>query len=164
MNIVLSGMPGSGKTTVSLILGKMLNAEVLDTDAVITAKHGEISKIFETHGEEYFRELESLAVEEVCAKKGAIISTGGGCLLKERNRNNLKKSGKIVFLRTSLNELLKRTAGDTSRPLLQGEKRQRLEKLLTERTPVYEECADITLDTDGLTPEQVAIKITELLK
>ena len=164
MNIVLIGMPASGKTTVAAALAKDLGLKVLDTDALIVEKHGEINKIFKKFGEEYFRNLESEAVKEVVENTNAVISTGGGCPLRKENVLALKKSGKIIFLRTSITELIRRTEGDGTRPLLKGEREERLKSLLSVRTPVYEEAADFTVDTDGLTPEEIAKKITEFIK
>ncbi|MDE7082238.1 MAG: shikimate kinase [Clostridia bacterium] len=164
MNIILMGMPASGKTTVAGILCKALGAELVDTDALVVEKHGEINKIFEKFGEERFRDLESAAVEYASNKQDAVISTGGGCVLRKENVERLQKSGKIIFLRTSLNELLKRTEGDGARPLLKGEREERLKSLLAARTPLYESAADFTVDTDGLTPKGIVNKITEFLK
>ena len=164
MNIVLIGMPASGKTTVAEILGKNLGAQVVDTDALIVKRHGEINKIFEKFGEEHFRNLESEAVKEVANNTNAVISTGGGCPLRRENVLALKKNGKIVFLRTSITELIKRTEGDGTRPLLKGEREERLKSLLTVRTPIYEDASDLTIDTDGRTPEEIAKKITEFIR
>lgn len=164
MNIILIGMPASGKSTVAEILGRALCAEVFDTDALVVRKHGEINKIFEEFGEEYFRDLESAAVKEVAKKTNSIISTGGGCPLREENVQALKKDGKIIFLRTSVTELIKRTERDGTRPLLKGEREERLKALLSARTRVYESAADFTVDTDGLLPEEIAKKITEFIR
>lgn len=157
-------MPGSGKTTVSKVLGKLLNAEVIDTDELIVAEHGAITQIFANHGEAYFRNLETQAVKKVCAHDNAVVSTGGGCLLREGNVLEFKKCGKIVYLKASLETLLTRVEGDTSRPLLAGDVKARLSRLLKERSGIYECSADITIETDSLTPHEVAIKITELIK
>ena len=164
MNIVLIGMPASGKTTVAAVLAKNLGLKVLDTDAIVVEKYGEINKIFEKYGEEHFRNLESEAVKEVAKNANAVISTGGGCPLRKENVLALKKSGKIIFLRTSITELVKRTEGDGTRPLLKGEREERLKSLLFVRTPIYEVAADFTVDTDGLTPEEIAKIITEFLR
>ncbi|MDE6613744.1 MAG: shikimate kinase [Clostridia bacterium] len=163
MNIVLTGMPASGKTSVAKQLEK-LGRVVRDTDAEIVKRHGEISGIFRTHGEEYFRKLETEEVKRLSQKNGLVIATGGGCLLRQENVNLLKASGKIVYLRTGLETLYKRAKDSTSRPLLNGNTREKLEKLYDERTPVYERNADIIIDTDGLKPEEIARQITELIK
>ena len=161
MNIVLSGMPGSGKTTIANEFRK-LGKKVYDTDEEIVKSYGRIADIFANYGEEYFRDLESQAVEKLSALSDAIIATGGGCLLREKNAASFKKSGKIVYLRTSRDTLEKRLQGDTERPLLQGGIRERLDKLFKEREHIYQNTADIIVDTDGRTPEQIAQLITEL--
>lgn len=160
MNIVLAGMPGCGKTTVALEFVN-LGRTVVDTDREIAKRYGKISKIFDKHGELYFRELESEAVERLSALDNCVISTGGGCLMRERNVNALKQNGKIVYLRAKIETLLKRIGNGSGRPLLYGGGRPALEKLYVARTPVFEWAADLIIDIDDLLPEQTAKKITE---
>lgn len=162
MNIILAGMPGCGKSTVARILGKKLNFRVVDTDELIVEKYGVISEIFEKFGEECFRNFETQVVKEIVTLKDLVVSTGGGCLLREENRTLFKSCGKIVFLRTGIETLSQRLQGDTSRPLLKGDLQNRLQTLMRERAPIYENSADIVIDTDGISPEEVAEKITEL--
>lgn len=162
MNIVLAGMPGCGKSTVARILGKKLGFRVVDTDELIVEKYGAISDIFEKFGEECFRNFETQVVKDIASYDNCVVSTGGGCLLREENRTLFKSCGKIVFLRTQLATLSQRLAGDTTRPLLKGDMQSRLHKLMEERAPIYENSADIVIDTDTLTPEEAADKITEL--
>ena len=164
MNIVLAGMPGSGKTTVSEILSLRGGYKLVDTDSLIVEKHGEISKIFSEHGEEYFRNLETQAVEAACALNNAVIATGGGCLLRKKNAGLFKKTGKIIYLRTRISTLLRRLEGDTSRPLLTGDRERRLKELFSARAHIYEEAADYAVDTDNHTPDEVAEKIMELIR
>ena len=163
MNIVLAGMPGSGKTTVAKAFKKS-GYIVYDTDEEIVKQHGNISEIFAKHGEEYFRNLETEAVRKLSALSDAVISTGGGCLLKSENVALLKKNGKIVYLRTEPETLIRRVEGNSDRPLLQGGARERINTLYAARKSIYESAADITVDTDELTPEKVAEKIMELIK
>ena len=153
-NIIFIGMPGCGKTTL-INLCRRYGREVWDTDAYIENLHGSISDIFAKHGEEYFRRLETDAVREICKKDDCFISTGGGCVMREENVNIFKESGKIVYLKASIRTLLNRLEGDTSRPLLAGNKEERLTELFNKRASVYESVADIVVETDGLTPDEV---------
>lgn len=164
MNIVLVGMPGSGKSSVSEILANSLNMSVVDTDGIIVSRFGEINKIFADHGEEYFRGLESKVIAEVSLMDNAVISTGGGSILKSENVENLKKNGKIVYLKTELKTLVARTLGDTSRPLLAGDCENKLRSLLNARASLYEACADLVVETDDISSKEIAEKITELVR
>ncbi|MDE5943133.1 MAG: shikimate kinase [Clostridia bacterium] len=163
MNIVLAGMPGSGKSTVADLLAKH-GKTVFDTDALIVEEHGKISEIFEDFGEEYFRRLETETVKKLCALDGIVIATGGGCLLKEENVKYLKGVGKIVYLRARSETLIKRVQGDTTRPLLAGNIEEQIKRLYKERAAIYEGAADIIIDTDGLSPEQTIQRILRSLK
>ncbi len=150
-------MPGSGKTTVGEILSRDLSVPLVDTDDEIVKAHGEINKIFADFGEQYFRDLET----EECKKlslKDAVISTGGGTLIREENREILKATGKIVYLRTKVETIEKRLSGDDTRPLL---KTGSVQDLFSRRRGIYEGAADITVDTDDLSPEEIARRIEE---
>ena len=161
MNIILAGMPASGKTTVSKELGKISNRKVIDTDALIVERHGEINKIFEKFGEQYFRDKETEIVKEVSILNNAVISVGGGCLLRQENTESLKSNGKIIYLKATLKTLVDRVQGDTTRPLLKGGAEANLKKLLEAMQKIYEAAADFTVETDNLTPLQIAVKIKE---
>lgn len=158
--IILIGMPGCGKTTVTDLYKKNYGGQVYDTDGLIESRYGSINKIFAERGEEYFRNIETETIREVCGyADGAFIATGGGAVLREENVKLFKNCGKIIFLRTKSETLLKRLESDDSRPLLMGDRKERLTKLYNERLPVYERVADIIIDTDGLTPEEVLERI-----
>lgn len=162
MNIVLTGMSGCGKTSVAQVFNSS-GKTVVDTDCLIEKRHGKISEIFARSGERYFRDLETRAVKEVSALDGVVIATGGGCVLRAENVELLKANGKIFYLRARTDTLIKRLEGDTARPLLQGGVRDRIIKLYSERAQIYENSADYVIDTDELTPEETANKITELI-
>ncbi len=164
MNIVLAGMPGCGKTTVGAALSKKLGWKLIDTDALVVEKYGNISDIFATRGEEYFRKLECGAAEYAAAQNDAVISTGGGCLINDRNVNTFRRHGKIIYLKTEIAELLRRLKDDDTRPLLKGDAEANLKNLYARRAHIYEQAADYTLSTDGLSPDAIAQKIMEIIK
>lgn len=162
MNIVLCGMMGCGKTTVAAQLEKH-GYTVVDTDSVIVERYGSIADLFAKRGEEYFREIETRITAEIAKNySDAVISTGGGCVLRKENVKNLKAGGKIIYLRARAETLIKRLQGDASRPLLQGGLEERVNGILNARAAVYERVADHIIDTDELTALQVAEKIREI--
>ncbi|MBQ7913273.1 MAG: shikimate kinase [Clostridia bacterium] len=167
MNLILSGMMGSGKTTVGIKIAERTGRSWVDTDGLIEARHGKISDIFEKYGEAHFRALERNAVQELSEKDGLIISTGGGLVLRAENVDMLKQNGKIVFLRAGLETLSKRLSADGTRPLLQSKTESvnaRIAKLLAERTPVYEQTADYVVDVDKKTADELANEIINLIQ
>lgn len=164
MNVVLCGMMGCGKTAVSKAYSQLYGVEMVDTDAVIVERHGEISAIFATYGEEQFRNIETSVTKEVASSfNNAVISLGGGCVLRSENVEALKQSGKIFYLRTKAETIIKRLKGDSTRPLLQGDLEERVNSILAKRSSIYESVADVIIDTDGLTPEEIAKKIRTLI-
>lgn len=156
MNIVLSGMMGSGKTTVARALENIYGFSVVDTDEIIVRRHGEINAIFRDFGEQAFRDIESETVKEVSALDGYVISLGGGVVLRKSNVEELKKNGKIFYLRTKAETVIARVKGDSTRPLLQGDLEERVHTILKNRSKVYEEAADVIVDTDDKSPEEIA--------
>lgn len=163
MNIILAGMPGCGKTTVSTQIAAISGRELADTDELIVRKYGKISDIFEKFGDEYFRQLETKAVKEAAEIQNAVIATGGGCLMRDENVAIFKRSGKIIYLKTGLDTLYNRLQGDDTRPLLKGDMKERLKNLYMERSERYEKVADFTVTTDGATPREIAKQILELI-
>lgn len=161
MNVILCGMMGSGKTTVSLALAKLMGFERADTDEYIVSRYGNISEIFEKQGEAYFRGLETQVAAELSEKDRLVISTGGGLVLNKQNVELLRKNGVIVYLRANLSTLVKRLSKDKDRPLLKGGEslEKRLASLSQERAPIYEEVSNYTVDVDGKTPEEIAGEI-----
>ncbi len=159
-NIVLTGMPGSGKSTV----GKLLNIdgfEFIDTDTEIEKRCGStIKEIIGTKGEKYFRDLEGQIIRDVSSQSCRIISTGGGAILREENVRALKQNGKLFFINANLSRL--RATDD--RPLSDTE--DKLAKLYAQRIDIYRKTADITVP-DMETPEALAqyilAKRTELI-
>lgn len=160
MNIILAGMPGSGKSSVGEALARALGYGFADTDKKITERYGEITKIFAERGEKFFRELESEVAEEVCRLSNVVVATGGGCLLNEKNVKCLKSCGRIIYLKTSVKELLKRLEGDFTRPLLKDGVEGNLRRIYKARKEIYERAADIEVITDGKTPDEIVKEIT----
>ena len=167
MNVILCGMMGAGKTTIGIKIAELTGRRWYDTDGCIVDKHGKISDIFEYYGEAHFRKLETEIVKELSQKDGLVISSGGGLVLKKENNELLQRNGKIVFLRATVETLAKRLKVDGERPLLQTSTesiRQRLERLLKERMPVYEHVADLIVDVDGKTPEEIAKEVVQKIE
>jgi len=165
-NVFLIGMPGCGKSTVAAVFDWKCNEQTYDTDGIIESRHGDITKIFAEHGEEYFRNLETEVLKEIDSVEfDCWVSVGGGCILRDENVRIMKSDGnKVVYLRTKLSTLEERLKNDTSRPLLHGNLHERLRKLYAGRAAIYESVADIIVDTDGLTAEEVFDKICKILK
>ncbi len=148
-NLVLVGMPGCGKTTVGRALAKLSGRALLDLDAEIARQGGRsIPEIFREEGEAAFREMESRVLAQVTAdRSGWIIATGGGAVLRPENREALRRTGRVCFLRRELGELA--TQG---RPLSQGGS---LEEMYRQRLPLYQRTADFEAENRG-TPEETA--------
>ena len=151
-NIVLVGPMGSGKTTVGRRLAHALNQVFFDTDHEIINKTGvTIDHIFDIEGEEGFRERESKILENLCQMSNIILATGGGIVILSKNRKILKNSGLVVYLSSSVNQLLKRTAKSKTRPLLENSsnRRKTITELLKARDVYYREVASFVVDTTG---------------
>lgn len=140
-NIVLVGMPGSGKSTVGKLLAERLQREFVDTDEMIEEKENKkIPEIFAEHGEEYFRDVETLCVREAGKRMGLVIATGGGAILREENRNAIKENSVVVFLERDLLSL-----ATDGRPLSSSE--EKLKKMQEIRYPIYKAVSDFTVET-----------------
>ena len=152
-NIVLIGMPASGKTTVGNILAKKMNRQIIDTDELIVRREGKaISDIFRENGEDYFRRAESDVISEVSSMTGVIISTGGGAVLRESNVDSLKKNGRLYFIDRPLEALIP----TSDRPL--ASTRAAIERRYNERYSTYLSSSDVTIDASS-GAEDVAEKI-----
>ena len=157
-NIILIGMPASGKTTIGMALAEKLpNYTLIDTDSVIERTQGmSISKIFEKYSEDYFRKLEYDTIKLVCTGKNKIISIGGGAFENPDNRITLLKFGKVFYLKSDLDVLYYRISKDSSRPLLNNENpREVLENLLKKRNENYQK-AHYVIDTSAKSEEEIA--------
>ncbi|MDE3010974.1 MAG: shikimate kinase [Pseudomonadota bacterium] len=148
-NIFLVGLMGAGKTTVGRALARRLHLEFLDCDQEIEARSGvPVRTIFEVEGEAGFRARESAMIEELSARQGIVLATGGGAVIDPANRRLLHERGITIYLRARVEDLYRRTRHDRERPLLQtADPLARLRELLTVRQPFYEEVAHLILDT-----------------
>ena len=167
-NICLIGYMGSGKTTVGRLVAERLGLAFADTDEMIVMREGRsIPDIFREDGEAYFRKLEEELIAELSEDIGlmnTVLSTGGGIVLSPLNRKNLKKTGKVIYLRASAECLYDRVRNDTGRPLLDTEDvLTRIKEMLAVRSALYEEAADVILDTDGLDICQTVTAVAETL-
>ncbi len=156
-NIVLVGMPGSGKSTVGRLLSEMTGRGFTDTDDVISEKYGVISEIFSKYGEGYFRHRESEAVKEAAKKGGYVIATGGGAILRQENVDALRQNGVIFFLNRPLEDIMP----TSDRPL--SSDFEALKKRFDERYDKYKAAGDYEIFIDG-NPENAAKKILEIMK
>lgn len=165
-NIYLIGPTGSGKTAVGKQLATDTGMMFMDSDHEIERRTGvEINYIFEKEGETGFRERETGMIRELASLEGVVIATGGGAVLEKVNREQLAASGVIVYLKTDVSEQLRRTGRSRKRPLLNKRNpRKVLEEMAVVRGPLYEEMADLSLDTSHQRVRSVARKLKELLE
>ena len=151
-NIVLVGHMGSGKTTVGRRLAHKLNQDFFDTDHEVIGKTGvTIDHIFDIEGEDGFRERESKILENLCQMSNIILATGGGIVILPKNRKILRNTGLVVYLFSSVDQLLKRTAKSKTRPLLENsaDRRKTITELVDARDVYYREVASLVVDTTG---------------
>ena len=167
MNLFLIGYRGSGKTTVAPLVAKQLGWTVVDADERVESDSGiSIAQIFEQFGEPEFRQRETAAIKALCGGDELVVSLGGGAPIFPDNRELISKSGKTVYLSGSLEVLWGRIAGDEKtdgqRPALTDlDGRAEVEHVLAQRAPVYEACADYTINVDELSPQEIADSIVK---
>jgi len=152
-SIALIGLRGSGKSSVGRELASLLGGQCVDTDQLVVEAVGKsIAKIFEDEGEAGFRRRECDAIAQVVATRPAVISVGGGAVLSEQNVRALRQVATIVWLTAPIDVLWERVCADTNAaesrpPLTEHAGRAELERLQRERTPIYANVADLTIDT-----------------
>jgi len=165
-NIFLIGPMGAGKSTIGREIADRLHLEFFDSDQEIERRTGaDIAWVFDLEGEEGFRKREETVIEDLSEKHGIVLATGGGSVISTNVRNHLSARGIVVYLETTIDKQVARTQRDRRRPLLQTEEEPRtvLENLAVARNPLYEEIADVIVQTDDQSAKVVAHKIIEKL-
>ncbi len=166
MNIFIVGPMGSGKSTVGKIISDELFLSFLDTDEEIETRTGaSIDWIFDLEGEDGFRKRESSILQDMAKRNSIVLSTGGGIILSEENRELLSSRGTVFYLATPISVQLERTAKDKDRPLLKnGDPEKILTKLQKDRESLYEAVADHVVNTENKSSQEVASEIIKLVK
>lgn len=166
VNLFLVGPMGAGKSTIGKQLAKELKLEFYDADQEIEARSGaDIAWIFDVEGEEGFRKREVHVIDELSQLQGIVLATGGGAVLSPDNRNRLAARGTVVYLFTTVEQQMRRTARDKRRPLLITETPEStLRELMAFRDPLYREVADVVVNTDGRTVRSVAAEVVKMLE
>ncbi len=164
-NIYLIGFMGSGKSTIARCFAREYGMTLVEMDQRIEEEEGRtISRIFAESGEEYFRELETKLLARLGEKKGQVISCGGGAAMREKNVEEMRRGGKIVFLRTRPETIYERVKNSHNRPLLEGNMNvEYIRQLMEKRRPKYEAAAQITVDTDEKSISGICGEILRLL-
>jgi shikimate kinase len=165
-NVVLVGFMGSGKSSVGRLVARTLQGRFVDTDRLVVERAGrEITEIFATEGESFFRGEETRALKSLLGSTRLVVATGGGIVTVAGNQPVLRELGLVVWLQASEEIIWHRVSRNTKRPLLHAENpRETIHALLTERSPMYEKAAELTIDTSTLTHAQVAEVICRHLK
>lgn len=165
-NIFLVGPMGAGKSTIGRQIAKSLHLDFFDSDTEIERRTGaDISWVFELEGEAGFRAREEKVISELTENTGIVLATGGGSILSGENRNRLSARGIVVYLKTTLDKQVARTERDKKRPLIANAENPRevLAALAKERDPLYEEIADLVIETDEQSAKVVASQIIDQL-
>lgn len=165
-NIFLIGFMGAGKSTISDYLKNALAMDVVEMDQCIVERQGmSISDIFETYGEEYFRELETNLLIEMQSQSNVVVSCGGGVPMRERNVAEMKKNGRVVLLTAKPETILERVKDNHDRPLLENNKNVSfIADLLEKRRAKYEAAADIVVETDGKSELEICEELIHRLR
>lgn len=163
-NIFLIGFMGAGKSTIARCLQKELSMELVEMDERIVKEQGmSINDIFEQKGEAGFRDIESQLVIDLGNQEKSIVSCGGGVVVRPENVENMKKSGKIIFLTATPETILDRVKDGTDRPLLNGHMNvEYISEMMSKRLDLYEAAADYKVATDNKTIGEICTEIINL--
>jgi len=162
-SIFLIGMMGAGKSTVGRLLAKQLNYQFIDADRELEARSGvPIPTIFAVEGEAGFRRREIVLLDELTQRGGVVLATGGGAILDATLAHAMRGRGLVIYLRASADEIYRRTRQDRTRPLLQtANPRGRIDQLLAEREPLYEEAAHLIFQSAASNPRRLVARLIE---
>ena len=165
-NIFLIGFMGTGKTTIANCLSRKLDRKVVEMDQIISERAGmSISDIFKTYGEQHFRDLETGLLVEMQSGMPVIVSCGGGTPMRECNVREMRKSGRIVLLTAKPETILERVKNNHDRPLLENNKNVAyIKELLEQRREKYEAAADLIIETDEKTADQICEEMLSRLR
>lgn len=164
-NIVLIGFMGTGKSTISDCLSTSFDMEVVDMDQVISDREKmSIPDIFETYGEEYFRNAETNLLKELQSKHNVVISCGGGTPMRDENVQEMKKNGRVVLLTAKPETIFERVKDSHNRPLIENNKSvDYINELMQQRRDKYFAAADIIIETDNKTKTEICQEIADSL-
>jgi len=165
-NIILVGPMGAGKTTIGRRLSERLNLDFFDSDHEIVNTTGvSIDHIFDVEGEKGFRDRESDVLKKLCNLPNIVLATGGGAVMLEENRELMKKASSIIYLSSSVDQILRRTAKSKTRPLLEksNNRRKTITDIIEARDSLYREVSSYIIDTNGKKLNEVIDEIIESL-
>jgi len=165
-NIILVGPMGSGKTTIGRRLSERLSLDFFDSDHEIVNTTGvSIDHIFDVEGEKGFRARESDVLKKLCNMPNVVLATGGGAVILKDNRDLMKKASSIIYLSSSVDQILRRTAKSKTRPLLEksNNRRKTITDIVEARDPLYREVSSHIIDTNGKKLNEVIDEIIETL-
>lgn len=159
--LILVGMMGAGKSTIGRMLARATGFDFIDCDREIETRNGvPISTIFELEGEAGFRKREAALIDELTQRQRTVLATGGGAVLSAENRERLHSRGLVLYLQAGVDEILRRTAADRNRPLLQvADPKARIVELVTQREPLYAQVAHLTFASPAANPRRLVKRI-----
>lgn len=165
-NIFLIGFMGCGKSTMARILSDETGKELVEMDETIEDENAmSINEIFEKYGEQHFRDLESQLIVRIADRGGAVVSCGGGAVLREENVKNMRRNGKVLYLSATPETIYERVRHSTKRPLLNGNMNMEyIAQLMEKRLDFYENAADEVICVDGKDTKEIASEIIALFR
>ena len=163
-NIFLIGFMGCGKSTMARLMSEQVGAKLIEMDETIEAEVGmTINAIFEAYGEKHFRDLETQLIQRIALEGGAVVSCGGGAILRPENVACMKENGKVIYLSATPETIFERVRHSTNRPLLNGNMNvEYISSLMEKRMPHYLAAADVTIVVDAKEPQEILDELCAL--